>query len=235
VGVSDKTVGVIRLEDLAGDPIAFLINYAVHGTVMGPENQEITGDLPGAVSRHVEEHFGEGVVASFTAGASGDQGPVYRLCDDFGNLEALGRELGGEVVRVAASIETRPGLRIGADQREIVCPGRRLTPGQYRQKDGNYEFVDGNPVNIRIAVLKLNQIVITAVSGEVLTRIGKRVKEESPLEATLFVTHANGSSGYIPADESFKTVSYEVAVTRLKPGCAEDAIVEGTMDMIDGL
>lgn len=33
--VSDKTVWVIKFETMTGEPIAFFINYAVHGTVLG--------------------------------------------------------------------------------------------------------------------------------------------------------------------------------------------------------
>ena len=56
-GPSDKTVTVLRFEDLSGKPIAFLINYAVHAVVMGPNNYQITGDLAGATSRFVEKHY----------------------------------------------------------------------------------------------------------------------------------------------------------------------------------
>src|SRR5271157_4666360 len=42
-GPSDKTVAVLKFEDLSGKPIAFFINYAVHGTVMGSHNYQITG------------------------------------------------------------------------------------------------------------------------------------------------------------------------------------------------
>jgi hypothetical protein len=45
------------------------------------------------------------------------------------------------------------------------------------------------------------------------------------------VTHANGSSGYIPDDAAYDQVSYEITTTRLKPGCAEDAIVNGILDL----
>jgi hypothetical protein len=235
-GPSDKTLGVVRFEDLSGQPIAFLLNYAVHGTVTGPKNYKLSGDLPGACSRFVEEHFGAGVVAAFSAGASGDQDPIYRVGTDLGHVEILGRILGEEAIRVAKTIEPRSGMKIGGAQRVVVCPGRRQANGRSRrQKDGNYVFVDADPVNIRIAALKLNNIAITGVSGEVLTRIGTRLKDESPLKATLFVTHANGSSGYVPDDASYERISYEIAVTRLKPGCAEDAIVDGLLDMIDGL
>ncbi len=235
-GPSDKTVGVVRFEDLGGKPIAFLLNYAVHGTVTGPKNYKLTGDLPGACSRFVEDYFGNGVVAAFLAGASGDQDPIYRVGTDLRQVELLGRILGEEAVRVGKKIKTRPGMRIGGAQRVVVCPGRKQANGNSgRQKDGDYVFVDSDPVNIRLGILKLNNIVLAGVSGEVLTQIGTRVKEESPLKATLFVTHANGSSGYIPDDASYERISYEIAVTRLKPGCAENAIVGGLLGMMDGL
>ena len=49
---------------------------------------------------------------------------------------------------------------------------------------------------------------------------------------TVMVTHANGSSGYIPDDAAFEQVSYEIESSRLKPGCAENAIVKGFVSLI---
>jgi neutral ceramidase len=54
-GPSDKTVYVVKFVDLNNNPIAILVNYAVHGVVGGPGNLFITADLPGATSRMVEE------------------------------------------------------------------------------------------------------------------------------------------------------------------------------------
>jgi len=48
----------------------------------------------------------------------------------------------------------------------------------------------------------------------------------------VMLTHTNGSSGYIPNDAAFDPVSYEVTASRLKPGCAEDAIVNGFLDLM---
>jgi len=47
------------------------------------------------------------------------------------------------------------------------------------------------------------------------------------------VTHANGSSGYIPDDGAFEQASYEITTSRLKPGCAENAIVDGFLNLIE--
>jgi len=47
------------------------------------------------------------------------------------------------------------------------------------------------------------------------------------------LTHANGSSGYIPNDAAYEQASYEITTNHLKPGCAENALVNGFLDMMD--
>jgi hypothetical protein len=47
------------------------------------------------------------------------------------------------------------------------------------------------------------------------------------------VTHAYGSSGYIPDDAGFEQVSYEITTSRLSPGCAENAIVNGFLKLME--
>jgi hypothetical protein len=81
--VSDKTVAVIKFERSSGEPIAIFTNYAVHGTVMGAANLQISADLPGAISRVVETHYRDAVVSPWTSGAAGDQDPIYRVGTDF--------------------------------------------------------------------------------------------------------------------------------------------------------
>jgi L-serine deaminase len=87
-------------------------------------------------------------------------------------------------------------------------------------------------VNIRLSLLMLDHIALAGVSGEVFTMIYQRLKAESPFSHTVMVTHTNGSSGYIPADAAFDQISYEITTSRLKPGCAENTIVNGFLDMM---
>jgi len=75
-GPSDKTVAVLKFESLSGEPLAVYYNYAVHGVIAGQLDQ-ISGDIPGASSRYVEDAFGGNVVAVWSTGASGDQNPIY--------------------------------------------------------------------------------------------------------------------------------------------------------------
>lgn len=75
-GASDKTVAVVRIETPAGKPIAVYYNYAVHGVITGTLDM-VSGDIPGAASRYVEESLGDDAVALWTSGAAGDQNPIY--------------------------------------------------------------------------------------------------------------------------------------------------------------
>jgi hypothetical protein len=75
-GPSDKTVAVVSFETLDGQPIAVYYNYAVHGVLNGQLDQ-ISGDIPGAASRYIEDSLAEGAVAVWSTGASGDQNPIY--------------------------------------------------------------------------------------------------------------------------------------------------------------
>ncbi len=75
-GPSDKTVAVLAFESLEGEPIAVYYNYAVHGVIAG-QLDEVSGDIPGATSRYIEESLGEDAVAVWSLGAAGDQNPVF--------------------------------------------------------------------------------------------------------------------------------------------------------------
>ena len=254
-GPSDKTVTVVRFEALSGKPIALLINYAVHAVVMGGENDQISGDLAGATSRYVESYYrgkaedaprsdagaaiqlrpektSEGVVALWTSSAAGDQNPIsLSRGSDFTMVESLGKILGEEAVRVAGAIHTTNQVRIWGQQQVIRCPGRSVEPGPLPRKE--YRWRDADPVSIRLSLLMMNDIVLAGVSGEVLTMIHEHLKRESPFRRTLMVTHANGSSGYIPDDAAFDQVSYEITTSRLKPGCAENAIVNSFLQLME--
>ena len=114
----------------------------------------------------------------------------------------------------------------------VSCPGRERTnqgragyPGEYR---------DADPVEIRLGLLSLGDIKIGAVNAEVFNPIAQRLKRESPFARTMLATLTNGSarSGYIPHDAAFGQYTFEVVSSRLKPGCAETAIVDGILNLM---
>src|SRR5262249_26130777 len=142
------------------------------------------------------EQSTDGVVALWTSGAAGDQNPVsLARGSDFTMVDALGKILGEEAVRVAGAIHTTDRGRLSGRQQVVTCPGRKVEPGSLPRKD--YKWEDSDPVSIRLALLMINDIALTGVSGEVMTMIQQHLRSESPFSRTIMVTHANGSSGYI--------------------------------------
>jgi hypothetical protein len=274
-GVSDKTVAVIRFETLDHRPLAVYYNYAVHGVLNG-QLDEISGDIPGAASRYIEDALDDEAVAVWSTGASGDQNPIYfqqtydlrdiRIKDyaargiDISNAMppggqglnkrdpkvaklmnqqrqmtlSMGQMLGEEVLHVMRASLERPMMSaeiIGA-QKLVSCPGRKRTDSGRAGYPGSY--VDAAPIPIRLSLLKLGDVAIAGVNGEVFSAIAQRLKRESPLKHTMMVTLTNGMapSGYIPNDAAFGYNTFEVVSSSLKPGCAETAITEGLLDLI---
>jgi hypothetical protein len=274
-GPSDKTVAVVQFSSLSGEPIAVYYNYAVHAVLTG-QTDLVSGDIPGATSRYIEESLGGDAVAAWSLGAAGDQNPIYfqqtydlrkiRIDDyakrgqDISNAMppggqglnkqdprviqlmnqqkqmalSMGQMLGEEVLHVLRSNLERPSASavIVGDQKTVSCPGRRQTNNGRAGYAGTY--VDADPVSIRLSFLKLGDVVIGGVNGEVFNAIAQRLKRESPYKHTMMATLTNGMapSGYIPNDAAFGFETFEVLSSRLKPGCAETSIVNGLLDLM---
>ena len=147
---------------------------------------------------------------------------------------SYGQLLGEEVLHVARAGMERPGASDGiyGAQKEVTCPGRRRT----NTGRGGYagEYVDADPINIRLSFLMVGDVAIGGVNGEVFNQIARRYKLESPLKHTIFSSLTNGTagSGYIPNDSAYGQYTFEVLSSRLKPGCAESAIVDGLLDLM---
>ncbi len=89
-------------------------------------------------------------------------------------------------------------------------------------------------MNIRLGLLRIGDVALTWINAEVYSAIAQRLKKSSPLADTLMVTMANGmaNSGYILNDTAFGAYTFQVLGSRLKPGHAEDAIVNSLLDLI---
>ena len=104
-GAVDHSVDVVSFDDADDNPIATIVNYAMHPTIMAHENQWVTPDFPGPM-RSVVEHA-VGGLCLFLQGASGNQGPVDGFTGDLRVYRKTGSKLGAEAARVRLGIEPR--------------------------------------------------------------------------------------------------------------------------------
>ncbi|MBZ5659669.1 MAG: neutral/alkaline non-lysosomal ceramidase N-terminal domain-containing protein [Acidobacteriia bacterium] len=148
-------------------------------------------------------------------------------------IESEGDVLGEEIIRVMTNSQNRSSeVQIWGAQKTISCPGRERTNTGREGEPGTYK--DGDPVNVRLGMLGIGDIALTAVNAELYTTIAQRTKQHSPMANTVVVTLANGraNSGYIPDDSSFGHNTFQVLGSRLKPGCAEEGIASGLDDLV---
>jgi hypothetical protein len=260
-GFADKTVWVLKFDTPAGEPIAYLMNYAVHSTVMFG-TPDITGDLAGMAERFVEGQSFDKVVALFTMGAAADAFPKFgsRLVDKADPYAAAvlqGNTLGAEVLAVASRItHMTSAVTIAASQRAVPCdmfvpppPTPRVNanggpggqPGGGQQGGGMQAqqprpaelppavpVKPGDKLDIQMGLIRINQVAITSVSGEVGSDIFLHLKKESPFADTMMITLANDRVGYIPSEAEWDR--FTPAYVR---GCAEKVIVDNLVEMMN--
>lgn len=238
-GPCDQEVGVIRVDEKTGNPLSVIMNWPCHAVVLGPKNHFITGDWPGAASRYVEQGFGKKFIAPVTIGASGDINPIYGPHIDFESnsayafgKEAIGEDLGKESLRVAKGTKTFSSGVINASQRVISVPAKKKEKdaGKFQQPNST----ENDSLKIRLSAMRIGNIILTGVSGEVFNQISVKMRNQSPYTYTFMITHCNGSSGYLVSEDAYAEGGYEVNSTRAKTG-AEKAIIENLLDMINKL
>jgi hypothetical protein len=105
-GFADREVQVVRLDGPDGRPVATLLHFGCHPTIMGPPNRLVTPDYPGVARRVVEA--ATGAPCLFLQGAAGNVHARVDFVGDPAVYRRLGAILGHEAARVALSIETRP-------------------------------------------------------------------------------------------------------------------------------
>jgi hypothetical protein len=120
-GPCDHEVLVARLDTLENQPVATLVNYACHPTIMGPPNRLITPDYPGAMKRVVEQAVGGRCL--FLQGSAGDQGPLQGFQGDTAVYRNFGAVLGHETAKVALGMDAIPSKVMF---REIIPSGAPL-------------------------------------------------------------------------------------------------------------
>src|SRR5215471_622422 len=92
---SDRELAVMRIDDENGKPIAILVNFAAHPTMVSGATLRFSADYVGAMKAEVEKATGARVI--FMQGAAGDQS-VNAPNQDY---QAFGQSLAKEVIKVA--------------------------------------------------------------------------------------------------------------------------------------
>jgi len=254
-GVSDKSLGIVRFDDLDGHPFALLMNYAVQSSVMDAARMSdgglrVSADLAGAATREVEQRFGGGLVSLFLVGAAGDQAPYLsanrHALDGKGNdsridlheagyplLELQGERLGGAAVDTGKQIradQAAPTLRLV--RASVTVAAQASSPPAHPVL--HYRFTPDGTADVPVWLLQIGDTVLVGVQAELSSQTGLDLKRRSPYPHTLILTMVNGAAKYLPDAASFDRISYEAMSSRYAAGAAEivSARIIGLLDAL---
>ena len=230
-GHIDSDVGILRIDNLAGQPKAVMVNYACHGTSLGGKNYMINPEWNGHMLEYIEEKI-PGVTGIFIPGAAGDLNPKFvggldGYEDNPENTANLGYEIGKEVVKVFNSMETDLPLYSGIKlvHKDIVCPKR------YREVVRDFRTTT---VPVPVTAIKIDEFVWVTFPVELFHEIGKDIKASTHARYPFLVGYCNGSMGYLITQQAYSEGGYEPWSTQFAP-VTEKIFVEGVEDLLISL
>jgi len=214
-GPVDRRIGLIRLEKRDGSPLALIANYAIHGTVLGPKNVEISGDVAGTVVDYVEKETG--VPLLFINGAAGNLAPIYSVypSPEAGHLGQFRVLLGNRIIEANKKIvSTSDSINLFTGMLTVEAP-RKINlswpPGLEKYSGKTKNGV--NMVRMPVRFLKINnEVAIWAAPIELFCEISNEIRARSPFPFTFYYGYTNGWLGYLPSAGEWKYGGYEVDV-----------------------
>lgn len=114
-GPVDPAVGVIRIENMKGEPKVVIMNYACHPDALFEVKTMISGDYVGYATKFTEEAFGNKVNCLFVQGGAGNQMGLFKFptgreaaSEYFKMVERMGKLLSIEAVKLTKELYPNP-------------------------------------------------------------------------------------------------------------------------------
>ena len=229
-GPADTDLTVLSVRTTDDKPLAVLANYAMHyyGSPL------VSGDVCGRFGLKFAELIGAtnqqpGFVGILSQGTSGDSMWMdYSQPAQPNDLDAYVKALAEGAVRACESIQYRSDITLAMAEETLKL--KRRTPDEARLKSAHelvakvgdrlprgwsevYAFEqlrlhEDPAVELKLQAIRIGDFGITAIPDEVFGITGIKLKNRSPLKATMNIELANGAEGYIPPPEQHKLGGY---------------------------
>jgi hypothetical protein len=207
-GPVDRQANLIRIQRPDGTPIALVVNYAMHGTVMSGQNLKISGDAPGVVAAYLEEQLGGTVL--YVNGAAGNIAPIYSVYADAssGHLSQFRVLLGDRVIAAVRGMPAGTDRVVIRHAAQVVETARRPDLA-WPDELAAYATPDRERIRLPLRFLAINDTVIWAAPVEMFCEIAMNIRERSPFKRTFYFGYTNGWFGYMPTAKGFEEGGYE--------------------------
>ncbi len=233
-GPIDPDVLVMKIEDMDGNILGAVVNFACHLDVVG--GNEYCADYAGELSKTLKSFYGKDFITLFLTGLSGNINhinPNETIFRRNNHYKKMGRVLAGETIKVLSAITCNDGISINSKTHVLSIPLRTVSQEEIEKSKQTVNTETTNETDkvfaneilefakisecstdVEIQVIRVGDTTITGFPGDVFVEFGLRVKEESQFKYNFTASHTNGRNGYIPVKEAFAQGGYEVRTTR---------------------
>lgn len=246
-GPVDPAMPVAYFDTPEGEPLATMINFALHLDTTG--GFKYSADFPHVIAGILASVKGPGMLTHFTFGAAGNINHYYLLdplrphrVKGYDEAARIGSLIAAEVIRGYARMRPLQDTPLKVS-REIVTltlhegraaeiAARYDNAATFQDGDVVYRLLDGRyTFSAEVMVISLgDELAFVGVPGELFVELGLAIKHGSPYQYTMINSLANGSIGYVPDRKGQSEGAYGASPqsTRCNPGSGE-ALVESAI------
>ena len=241
-GPTDPQLGLIVLRTPDGAPIAALGNLSLHYVGVSGNHSVICADYFAAFGRALNRCAGASFVCPMANGTFGDvnnidaTSPGRTHTHGTHQIERVGNVVAAEAWRIWSGLredDFSDDIELGAKLAHVDFPARCPSQQELAAARASYEsgeqWDDSEWVYARelvlcadlpeqwpvpIHALRIGDLGITGLPGEVFTEIGLDIKSRSPFAQTMNIGIANDTVGYVATDQALGEGSYETRLCR---------------------
>jgi neutral ceramidase len=241
-GPTDPQLGLMILHSAEGAPIAALGNLSLHYVGVSGNHNVICADYFAAFGRALNRYAGAAFICPLSNGTFGDVNnidatdPARQSHHPTQQIERVANVVAGEAWRVWNGLredDFRDDVPLGAKITRVNFPARCPSEDELAAARALYEsgenWQDSEWIYARELVLlaeepaewtvpihtmRIGDLGIVGLPGEVFTEIGLDIKARSPFPQTMNVGVANDTVGYVATGRALDEGSYETRLCR---------------------
>jgi hypothetical protein len=235
----DPRCNVLQTVSLQGQPIATLVNYAIHPEVIGSSQGILSPDLVGPLYSRIAEKTGGkaiflnsaqgGMVTADNRAEAGKEHRDWKECQRIGNL------LADEAIRIIGSAPFQKDPHIFCTNKTVsfkvdsplLLQIMKLSPLGYHAEREGYISTTMNLVNIGDAQ-------ILTIPGEALPNIGYYLKRKMHGTHNFLFGLTNDAFGYILSKVDFDSFKRYQYVSRTSLGeMTGETLISAALDLVN--
>jgi neutral ceramidase len=228
----DHELAVLAVRRPAGNAVAVVWNFGIHGTMLGPRNLELSGDVVGVASQVVEKQLG--APALFVAGALGDVSPAQH---GPAVLDSAAATLAGAVVEGWRRAAPLAHTTLLTRTTPVGLPRPRLSLrnclGRWVPRGLTLPLGDMFPSETTLTAVALGDLAWVVVPGELQTALGAHLKTQGrQIFGDVFIAGvSNDYLGYFVTPTDYERPAY-ITCASLYAADAGQALTERAVDLL---